>query len=144
MTTWTRMKEEDKEAAAERMPEIPQGNPQNPQQKAMLDDLARWERKALNKGPDCEFESDCIPDSVRADIVAALALATTPSEIKAAFRGKAVRFIPEGAEEPLPPVPGEVGFSDAEIEQALALWDEIMPQYRGMLDAEGQGDGEQY
>jgi len=79
--------EEDKEAAAERMPDIPQGNPQNPQQQAMRADLGRWEKKALNKGADCEFVSEHIPDDVRASVLAGLAVATTDEEVKAAFRG---------------------------------------------------------
>ena len=91
------MKEEDREAAAARMPDFgggqnPQQNPQNPQRvsggnPAMRADLRRWERKALNKGPDCEFESEFIPDDVRAAVLAGLALATTDEEVKAAFSG---------------------------------------------------------
>ena len=86
------MKEEDKEAAAERMPDFgnnPQQNPQNPQppNKAMLDDLGRWEKKALNKGTDCEFKSDAIPADVMEQVKALLESATTDEEVKAAFRG---------------------------------------------------------
>ena len=79
--------QEDKEAAAARAPDF--GNPQpNPQQQgnpAMRADLRRWERKALNKGPDCDFESEHIPDDVRAWVEAALEKAATDEEVKAAF-----------------------------------------------------------
>ena len=80
---------EDKEAAAERMPDFgnPQPNPQNPQSQAMRADLKRWERKALNKGADCEFESEHIPSEMRVAIEARLGLATTEEEVKAAFSG---------------------------------------------------------
>ena len=84
------MKEEDKEAAAERMPDFgggqnPQSNPQNPQSEKMQADLGRWERKALSKGADCEFESEHIPPDVMTWVKAALAIATTDEEVKAAF-----------------------------------------------------------
>ena len=81
-------KEEDKEAAAERMPTFggnPQNPQQNPQQEAMRADLGRWERKALNKGADCDFESEHIPPDVMEQVKAALEGATTDEEVKAAF-----------------------------------------------------------
>lgn len=49
---------------------------------------------------------------------------------------KAVRFIPDGANEPMIPIPAEVEISDNEIDQAVALWDELMPDFAGLLDAE--------
>lgn len=55
---------------------------------------------------------------------------------------KAARIIPEGAGEPLPIVPTTLTITDADIEQAIALWDEYMPQYRGLLEAESGGAGE--
>jgi len=78
-------------------PQNPQQNPQAPDvepnlnqravRKAIADDLEKWERKALNKGPTAPFESEFIPDDMRADICAALALATTDEEVRAAFSG---------------------------------------------------------
>lgn len=52
---------------------------------------------------------------------------------------KAVNIIPSGAEEPLPPVPERVEISEADIEDAIAYWNKLMPEYRGMLDAEVEG-----
>ena len=49
---------------------------------------------------------------------------------------KAVRFIPDGASEPMIPIPGEVEISDNDIDQAIATWDELMPDFAGLLDAE--------
>ena len=55
---------------------------------------------------------------------------------------KAARIIPEGANEPLPPVPSTVDITDADIERAIAKWDRILPDYRGLLDAESKDNGE--
>ena len=65
------MREEDKEAAASRMPDF--GNPQQNQQpgarqEAMRADLERWERKALAKGADAPFESEFIPPALMESI----------------------------------------------------------------------------
>ncbi|NIV32437.1 MAG: hypothetical protein GWN58_24245 [Anaerolineae bacterium] len=51
----------------------------------MQDDLRKWEKKALSKGVSAPFESEFIPDSMRADILASLALAETEEEVRAAF-----------------------------------------------------------
>ncbi|NIV28450.1 MAG: hypothetical protein GWN58_02710 [Anaerolineae bacterium] len=51
----------------------------------MQDDLRKWEKKALSKGANAPFESEFIPDSMRADILASLALAETEEEVRAAF-----------------------------------------------------------
>jgi len=97
--TLDEQKEEDKEKAIERQreqfgglpgernPQSPQGNPQGytQQGRQMRADLERWERKALNKGADCSFESEHIPGDVMASIRASLADAQTEEEIKAAF-----------------------------------------------------------
>lgn len=48
---------------------------------------------------------------------------------------KRVKLIPDGAEDPLIPVPEEVTISDTDIEQALDDWDALMPDYVGLLDA---------
>lgn len=49
---------------------------------------------------------------------------------------KAVRIIPNGASEPLPPIPNEVEISEHDLERAAALWDELMPEYAGLLMAQ--------
>lgn len=48
---------------------------------------------------------------------------------------KQVRFIPDGASEPPVPVPSEVEISEGDIEQALIVWDDLMPEFAGLLDA---------
>lgn len=46
-----------------------------------------------------------------------------------------VRFIPEGANDPLPAIPGEVNLTPADAERAIAKWDKLMPEYKGLLEA---------
>jgi hypothetical protein len=48
---------------------------------------------------------------------------------------RAVQIIPEGSEVPLPELPNEVLINDRDIEQAIELWDELMPDQAGMLEA---------
>lgn len=60
--------------------------------------------------------------------------------------GQRVKIIPDGADEPLTPVPEEVTISDSEVERALETWDDLMDDYAGLLDAEVQnmdGEGEE-
>lgn len=49
---------------------------------------------------------------------------------------KSLRVIPDGAEEPLAAVPFEVGVSEGDERRALALWDALMAEFAGLLDAE--------
>lgn len=49
--------------------------------------------------------------------------------------GERVKLTPDGADEPLTPVPDEVAISDSDVDRAVAEWDELMPDYVGLLDA---------
>jgi len=76
----------------QRNPQLPNPEPdtepnlnQRALRAAIEQDLDKWERKALAKGPSAPFESEFIPDDMRADIVATLALAETDEEVRAAF-----------------------------------------------------------
>lgn len=46
-----------------------------------------------------------------------------------------IKIIPEGADEPLPEVPAEVTLTDGDIRKAINAWDELMPDYAGLLEA---------
>lgn len=50
-----------------------------------------------------------------------------------------VTLIPDGATEPLLPIPDEVAISESDLDRAIADWDELMPNYAGLLDADVQG-----
>ena len=47
-----------------------------------------------------------------------------------------VTIRPDGSDEGPLPMPDEVTITDGEIDDALELWDELMPDYAGLLDAE--------
>ena len=49
---------------------------------------------------------------------------------------KRIRIIPDGADQPLPPVPGIVEVDEGDLDVMSAAWDETMPDYAGLLDAE--------
>lgn len=104
-------------------------------------DLRKWRRKALNRGGDCDFESEAIPDALATRVHTALLGAQEDDEIRSVFdgllEGKLDRFLPAGADEPLLPVPvDEVTITDADVEQAIRAWDKAMPEFAGILDAE--------
>lgn len=42
---------------------------------------------------------------------------------------------PDGADVPTLPIPATVRLSDAERDYAVQVWDETMPDYKGLLDA---------
>ena len=48
----------------------------------------------------------------------------------------ALRFIPEGANEPAPPVPLIVEISEQDIEDADKMWDKLMPEWAGFYDVQ--------
>jgi hypothetical protein len=115
--------------------------------KSLLDDLGRWERKALTRIKEgfpskaLEFTSDAIPAVMHRMIVHSLAHAATLGDVVEVFKSargesKQVRFVPEGQGDPLPPVPNEVTVSDADVDRAIRDWNRHMPDFVGLLDAE--------
>lgn len=53
------------------------------------------------------------------------------------WQHKVEPFIPLGADLPLPPVPGLVEITAADIDRAVAAWDQLMPEAVGLMDAGG-------
>jgi len=49
---------------------------------------------------------------------------------------KRIRIIPSGADDPIPPVPQEVEIDEDDLDTMSDAWDETMPDYAGLLDAE--------
>lgn len=45
-----------------------------------------------------------------------------------------------GADKALPPLPDDVEITEDDINKALDLWDEVMPDEKGQLDAEVKKD----
>ena len=49
---------------------------------------------------------------------------------------KRVRIIPSGAENPLPLLPDDLEIDEDDLDEMSAVWNETMPDYAGLLDAE--------
>lgn len=47
----------------------------------------------------------------------------------------AEKFRPSDAGTPVAPVPDEVIITEDDIDDAIAAWDDIMPEYAGLLEA---------
>lgn len=54
---------------------------------------------------------------------------------------KALRFVPRGTDETRPVVPSMLDITDDDIEHAIALWDNVFPDYSGLLEAEALENG---
>lgn len=96
--------------------------------------LRKWLKKRNNPDPDkfvCEYLASAEKSAIVAEVVGGN------------VESKATRFIPRGADEMLPPVPSTLEITDADIEHAIALWDEVMPDYAGLLDAESNNSAEE-
>lgn len=111
---------------------------------AQLDELRAWRRKCKARGELTDFISMTLSPGLQARIIAEASRLPDIEHVKAVFDAiiaevKALRIIPDGASEPLPPVPNEVEISTGDIERATALWDELMPEYAGLLNAENTG-----
>jgi hypothetical protein len=114
--------------------------------KALSDELDRWERMAVKRvkegRPDkaLQFASDVIPALMHSlivhDLEKALTLGDVLETFKAARGEKQIQFIPEGQGDPLPAVPAEVTFSDADLDRAIKSWDKLMPDFAGLLEAD--------
>jgi hypothetical protein len=114
--------------------------------KALSDELDKWERLAVKRikegRPDkaLRFASDVIPALMHSlivhDLEKALTLGDVVETFKAARGEKQIQFIPEGQGDPLPAVPNEVTFSDADLDRAIKSWDKLMPDFAGLLEAD--------
>jgi hypothetical protein len=119
-------------------------------EKALLDDLNRWERKAItrikegNPAKALEFASDSIPMMMHRMIVYGLEHALTLGDVQETFKaargeGKQIQFVPDGQGEgipPLPTAPNEELVSDADKDRAFRTWNRLLPDYRGLTRAD--------
>lgn len=136
-------------APEERMPlQLTAGNEEEDDEKALGIALGQWERKALSRYKEGApsraliFASDAIPKPTHDMIVHCLELAVTLGDVHEVFKAAAGKndsktvLVPEGREEPLPPVPDEVIISEADIDRAIKSWDRLMPEFSNLLEAE--------
>ena len=115
------------------------------------DDLELWQAKAITQARNgepalCEFDSAYIPESIADMVKSMLAYADCEDCIKIGFSDVEVFMkAPDSKEKhkKLPPYKGPKlppieykEFTDAENRLAAKVWDNLMPDYAGMLDAE--------
>ena len=48
---------------------------------------------------------------------------------------RSVKIKPKGAEDPLPAIAGDTTLTRSDRDKAVSVWDRLMPQYAGLLDA---------
>jgi phage portal protein BeeE len=95
-------------------------------------DLEKWRRKVIKRAKPCEFESEAIPEALKAEIAARMAH-DWPSAFDPWLKAAESFKVPYVT---LPDVPSDTQPTMADVESAIAEWDRIMPaEYRGLLDA---------
>lgn len=116
------------------------------------DDLLLWQAKAITQSRNgepalCEFNSDYIPDSIADMVKSMLAYADCEDCIKQGFSDVEVFMKEPGSKDKhkkIPPYTGDKPFlpmeyeeiTEAEITRAIKRWDNLMPEYKGLLDAQ--------
>ena len=139
--------EDESQGGAEVGPAVTEPGGEVAKATGMGTDLDKWRTKAIKRiregsvGKALSFESDTIPPELHSLIVYGLDRAVTLGDVVQVFDAasngyKALRIIPDGADDPPLPIPATVEISDKEIDQALATWDKQMPEFAGLLDAE--------
>ena len=116
------------------------------------DDLELWQAKAITQARNgepalCEFESAVIPDSIADMVKSMLAYADCEDCIKQGFsdveafmkapdsKDKHKKIKPYTGDKPF--IPSEfTELTEAEINRAIKVWDNVMPEYKGLLDAQ--------
>lgn len=99
--------------------------------------LEQAPRKHADGSPAQPGEADQPEGSLVIHLSDTLARQWTTELRTTAARQRKMRFIPRGADQPLPPLPGEVEITDAEVEAAVQEFDRTAPaRFRGLLDAE--------
>ena len=116
------------------------------------DDLQLWQAKAITQARNgepalCEFDSAYIPESIADMVKSMLAYADCEDCIKTGFSDVEAFMKAPGSKDKhkkLPPYTGSKPFipsefkelTEAEINLAIKVWDNVMPEYKGLLDAE--------
>lgn len=112
------------------------------------DDLKKWQKKAISRvkagrPAACDFYSDVLPDTAYRLVWDGLSHAHTVGEVRKVF-DLALRsdmFVPgEGVSYQFQD--GDAEITEPDLDEAVALWDELMPAYDGMLAAEVIEGGE--
>ena len=116
------------------------------------DDLLLWQAKAITQARNgepalCEFESAVIPESIADMVKSMLAYADCEGCIKQGFsdveafvkapdsKDKHKKLIPKAGGKPFE-FSEFKGLTEADINLAIKVWDNTMPEYKGLLDAQ--------
>lgn len=116
------------------------------------DDLQLWQAKAITQAHNgepalCEFESAVIPPSIADMVKDFLAYADCEESIRQGFsdvesfmkapdsKDKHKKLSPYTGDKPF--IPNEfTEITEADINLAIKVWDNLMPDYKGLLDAQ--------
>lgn len=112
-------------------PEDDEGTEDREAKAAEATTFRKWLKKRQNPDPG-KFKCEHLSDSEKSAIVAEI--------VGDGEESKATRFIPRGADDALPPIPSSLDIADDDIEHAIAQWDELMPDYVGLLEAESSSN----
>lgn len=120
------------------------------------DDLLLWRDKAIEQvkageSAVCDFDSDVIPESIAETVKDMLGYCNTENLVIDAFKDIEVfmkSVDSKARHKKIPPYTGEKPFlpleykelTEAEINRALNVWDSMMPDYKGILDADIEDD----
>lgn len=118
----------------------------------MEDELHKWEAKAILRAQAgdpivCDYPSDYIPDGVADMVKMMLSYADCENCVKTVF-SDVLAFVKKGDDraryekipyrenQPYVYNAGDVTITKRDVDHAVRTWDRLMPEYRGMLDAE--------
>lgn len=123
------------------------------------DDLQLWQAKAITQARNgepalCEFDSAYIPPSIADMVKSMLAYADCEDCIKTGFSDvEAFMKAPGSKDKHKKLIPRTDGkpfeysefkkLTEAEINLAIKVWDNLMPEYKGLLDAEVKREDDQ-
>lgn len=123
------------------------------------DDLQLWQAKAITQARNgepalCEFDSAYIPESIADMVKSMLAYADCEDCIKTGFSDvEAFMKAPGSKDKHKKLIPRTDGkpfeysefkkLTEAEINLAIKVWDNLMPEYKGLLDAEVKREDDQ-
>ena len=108
-----------------------------------IEDLRLWRKVVKRHGSDRAFVSDSIPDALQNKIRERIEGQSTENALAffdLLLEGKLVPlFFPKVGEEPFEQVPASIEISEEELEEAIQRWDQLFPQFAGMLEATTSG-----
>ncbi len=111
---------------------------------AIENELLKWQERALQGK--LKYDSDIIPDAISDMVNEMLSYATSKDEILTVFQDVITflkkedekerhKKIPYRGKRAYVYTPGDTEITQSDIDEAVAYWDKVMPDYKGLLDA---------